>query len=184
MTDAKPKVRKKANRKPSRRKLLSPEQLQNEAVAKASRALKMDELACAHLCVEFSEEHAAATLGWDLAAVREVWNRPAVQRYLMEAQTVFLYKLASAKIRLLKKVEVNGTVVEQRLAQLMMMEPDETKGTIDGQVKAARTLAEIFGLLDNSDPLKNKTREELLALVQKAHGRVIQGNTQSEPRPQ
>jgi hypothetical protein len=182
LTDKPAKPRPKKHRKPARRKVLSPAQLQSESLEKAARALTMEELACAHLCVEYSPEHAAGTLAWDLAAVREVWNRPAVQRYVMESQTVFLHKLASKKIRLLEKVGVTASNIEQRLMQIAMMDPDETKGNVDGQVKALRTLAEMLHLLEAGDPLKGKTPEQMKAMVQQASAKLIEGKAETRPQ--
>jgi len=151
--------------KRAKRKVLSPEQKLIVARDKASRALTMDELACAHLCAEYSMETAASQLGWDIAAVTEIWNRPAVQAYLDKAQVIFLHKLASAKIRLLKKVKAIPSAVESRLMELAMLEPDETGGRIDGQVKALELLAKILQMTDKDDPFKGKTNDEIKEIL-------------------
>jgi hypothetical protein len=148
-----------------------------EKLDQAGRTLTLDERACVHLAVEYSEEHAATTLGWELDAVHSVLARTHVRRYVERAEDAFLEKLASSKLRVLKKIGINSAAVEQRLMELAQMDPEETRGSIEGQVKALRTLAEILGMLDNDDPLKNKTREEMQQIIVEASTKILPVST-------
>ena len=182
--ETQPKKKKRARkRKPAKKKVLSEGQLNSIELEKCARALSTDELAVALLSTEFSMEHAASTLGWDIAAVKQVWASPVVQRWLMKAQEIFMHKLASTRVRMLKKVNCTPTEVEQRLMQLAQMDPADTKGSIDGQVKALRTLAEVYGLFDPEDPLKGKNRDQLRAMVRDASSRLIDAG-EAQTRPQ
>jgi hypothetical protein len=59
--------------------------------------------------------------------------------------------------------------------ELAMMDPDKTKGTIDGQVKALNTLAARFGYGQEIDPTEKMTPEERRALVLQ-QARTIEGS--------
>lgn len=160
-------------RKPAKvRKLQSPEQENLAEIEKAAAKLSQLELACAIIATEQSEEVAAQNLGIDLVAVKDILRRKPVIWYLEQVQQRTIEKLAQAKVRLFRKVGVTQANVEQRLMDLAQMDPSETKGSIEGQVKALRTLAEILGMLNPDDPLKGKSRQELEAFVQKAAERM------------
>ena len=73
------------------------------------------------------------------------------------------------------KVGVNKAVIEQRLMHLMMMEPSETGGKMDGQVKAASLLLEKCGYGKGDDPTERMTPEELQRLVVNK-AKFIEGN--------
>lgn len=170
-----PQPRPRRKRKASKPRVRDKAQQRSDALEVASRALRMEEIAIAHLACEYSLEDAATIMGWDLAAVKEVWKRPAVQRYLEKAQEYFLEKLAQTKIRLIKKIKATPAQVEQRLIEIAMMDPSETGGKVEGQVKALGLLAKILDMLKDDDPLKGKSAEELKALISKAHGKIIDG---------
>ena len=55
------------------------------------------------------------------------------------------------------------------------MDPSQTKGGIEGQVKALNTLATRFGYGKETDPTENMTPEELQRLVV-SKAKFIEGN--------
>lgn len=130
--------------------------------------LTVDERACAHLCAEYNKEHAAVTLGWPLEAVEECLALPHVRLYLQKADEAFLKEIAKAKVRRFTKINVTVAAVEQRAMELAMLPPSETKGTIDGQVKALNLLAKVLGMLKDDDPLKGKSRSDLEGFIRSA----------------
>lgn len=142
--------------------------LEASEVEKRFELLTVQERACAHLAAEYSPEAAGEALGLSPSAVKEILDRPRVRLYLQACDEKFIEKLATAKVRALKKVGITAAAIEERLMQLAQMDPEDTRGNIDGQVKALRTLAEIHGLLDDNDPLKGKSKADLEAIIKGA----------------
>ena len=124
------------------------------------------------LCTEYNKETAAMTLGWGLEQIDACLASPHIRLFLEQAHHEFLKECAKAKVRVLRKVDINQMNIEKRLMELAQMDPSQTKGTIDGQVKALRTLAETLGMFDASDPLKGKSRQELEGFVTTAAKRL------------
>lgn len=142
-----------------------------------SELLSVDERACALLCTEYSPEEAALQLGWDLRAVHSTLALPHVRLFLKKADEGFIKELSKAKMRRMLKVGISRAGIEQRLFDLMMMDPSNTKGSIEGQVKAAVALAEKFGYGKENDPLAGKTPQELEDIVKRQHNRLLDGKT-------
>lgn len=173
MPNAKPRMpRPPEKRKPdSAQPLNKQEYARLQKIDEAELELSMEEKACAYLCCEYDRETAATTLGTSLDTVAEIMARPQVRRHLEKANEYFLMKLATAKVRRLQKVRIGRMETQERLMQLAMMDPSETKGRIDGQVKACVALAMTLGMMGGvDDPLKNKTPEELQGIVQRVAG--------------
>lgn len=182
--DAKPRLPKKpAARKPAKKVPYRPQNESELARVQAAEALlSVDERACAHLSCEFSKEHACKVLNWSMAAVDEVLRRPAVRHYLQKADDYLLIELAKAKVRRMRKVGISQANVEERLMEIAQMGPEDTKGTVDGQVKALRTLAEILGMIGKGDEgIKNKSREELMGYITKVASGMTPAQTVTEP---
>lgn len=133
--------------------------------------LTRQEQACVHISMEESREKAAVRLGWTIEQVMECLRQPHVKLYAIEYREKFMAHLARKRAASLNKVGVNSTSVQERLMELAQMAPEQTKGTIDGQVKALSALANILGLTKD-DPLKGKSDEELLAIVNGARDKA------------
>ena len=139
--------------------------------------LSDQERACAHLTLEVDAPHAAQALGWSIKDVESTLALPHVQLYLAEFHGEFLKQLAQSKVRNMRKCGVTKSALEERLMQIVMMNPEETKGTVIGQVAAGKLLAGMMGYNSEgeADPLKDKTQEELQAIVKKAHHQIEAG---------
>jgi hypothetical protein len=112
-----------------------------------------------------------------LSEVKEILDSAPVQLYLEKIQRDETRELAKVKVRRYRKVGITRTAIEERLMELMMLDPSETKGNIDGQVKAAAALADKFGYAGKADPLAGKSPAELKDIVRKGHSLLIEGNT-------
>jgi len=175
-----PMPRRPEKRKPApKRDLRKDDKAKLDQIDNDSLLLSLDEQACALLCCEYSPEDAAVRLGWDLQAVYDTLAQPHVRLFLKKAQDEFLKDLAKAKIRRMNKVGISRAAIEQRFWDLANLDPSETKGSIDGQVKALRALAEVMGYAKENDPLDGKTPDELKAIVAKGHRRLIEGKIDS-----
>lgn len=151
------------------------QELEDECLTLTTR-----EKACALLLGEMETPDyplIATKLHMDLGEVMELMDSPSMKHYLLKLQDKELTEFARLKVRKLRKVGVNRGAIEERLFDLMMMDPSETKGSIDGQVKAAAALADKFGFASKEDPLAGKTPAELEAIVSKGHSRLIEGRT-------
>ena len=146
-----------------------------------SDMLTVDERACAHLCVEFNKEHAATMLNWTLEEVEETINLPHVKLYLKRSEDAFHKELAKAKVRRMQKVGVTRETVEARLMEIAMMDPEHTKGSVEGQVKALNTLTEILGMKASDDPSRGKTREEMQRMIQSTAARLLPAPPKDDP---
>ena len=171
-----PVVRPAEKRKPEKLKPLkkrdqkSPEQAETECLA-----LTEIEQACAIICIEKDKETAAIQLKMSLTEVNEVMESAPVRLYLQKLQDQTIKELAKVKVRVMRKVGICRATIESRLMELAMMDPDKTKGTIDGQVKALNTLAARFGYGQEIDPTEKMTPEERRALVLQ-QARTIEGS--------
>jgi hypothetical protein len=167
--------RRPENRKPEKLKPLKKKDQRNpEQVELDCLALTEIEQACAIICVEKDKETAAIQLHMSLTEVNEVMESAPVRLYLQKLQAQTIKELAKVKVRVMRKVGICRATLEQRLMELANLDPTLTKGSIDGQVKALRTLAEMFGYAKEQDPLEGKTPEELRQIVTHGH-KLIEG---------
>lgn len=155
---------------PRKKDLANPEQVESDCLA-----LTVIEKACAVICIERDKESAAIELKMSLNEVQEIMDSAPVRLYLQKLQAEEIVQMAKVKIRVMRKVKICKGTIEQRLMELANMDPEKTKGSIDGQVKALNTLAARFGYGKDVDPTENMTPEELQALVMKK-AKVIEGN--------
>ena len=174
---AKPKMpRRPSARKPAEAKPLRKQDKNHiDDVEFDCSILTMEEKACVLIAIEKDKESAAIDLGMTIRQVEEIMDSPQVRLYLQKLQAEELVQLAKLKVRSYRKVGISRSAIEQRLYELMMMDPDKTKGNIDGQVKAAAALADKFGFASEKDPLAGKSPEELKGIVQRGY-KLIEGN--------
>jgi hypothetical protein len=120
---------------------------------------------CLLIAAEYGDHHAALTLGISVEEVEAIKKKPEARLFMERAQQEFVKELARSKLRQLRKVDISPAAVEERAMELAQLDPSQTKGTIDGQVKALRLLAEVLGMLGQGDDLKDKTRTDLLEII-------------------
>lgn len=156
---------------PRKKDMRDPEQVELDCLA-----LTEIEQACAIICVEKDKETAAIQLHMSLTEVNEIMESAPVRLYLQKLQAQTIKELAKVKVRVMRKVGICRAALEQRLMELANLDPEKTKGSIDGQVKALRTLAEMFGYAKEQDPLANKTPDELRQIVSQG-AKLIDGKT-------
>jgi hypothetical protein len=119
----------------------------------------------------------AAKLHTTIAEVSAIVDSAPMKLYLQKLQDKELIELARLKVRKYRQLGINRGSIEARLMDLAMMDPSETKGNIDGQVKALAALADKFGYANKEDPLAGKSPAELEAILVKGHSRLIEGRT-------
>jgi len=154
---AEPAVVKPLSRKTGKRKI--------KEIEEESYLITMEEKACALLSVERGVDFAAKTLKISPEEVNAILDSPPVRWFMKELQREDLINLSKERVKNLRKVGITRTAIEERLMELMMLDPDRTKGNIDGQVKAAAALADKFGYAGKEDPLAGKSPAELEAMV-------------------
>lgn len=72
-------------------------------------------------------------------------HRANVKAYLERFTDRFLERMAMAETRKMMAAGISRDAVAQQLYYLGCMPPEETKGSIDGQVTALKELAELMG---------------------------------------
>lgn len=153
----------------------TPEYIENECLT-----LTTKEKACAILVCEMDTpdyEVIAKKLNLTLDDVVQIVASPAFKQFLVKQQDADIAAFAQMRVRKMRQDNITRGAIEQRLYDLMMMDPSQTKGNIDGQVKAAAALADKFGFAKQEDPLAGKSPDELKAIVRKGHTLLIEGNT-------
>lgn len=145
-------VKKKAGRPPKK----SLEKELDETVL----FLTGDERACVHISIRDSRETAASRLNWTNKQVNDCLNRPHVKAYALRFSERCLAMHAEKEVTADRARGVSPANIQKRLMDIAMMSPSETKGSVDGQVKALQELAAQLGL-KKDDPLTGKSIEEL-----------------------
>jgi hypothetical protein len=138
--------------------------------------LTVIEKACVLIAIEKDPESAAIKLDMTIEEVRTIMDSAPVRLYLAKLQEKELTELARLKVRKYRELGINRAKIEQRLMELAMMDPSETKGNVDGQVKALAVLADKFGYAKQEDPLAGKSPDELKLIVRKGHALLLEGN--------
>lgn len=126
--------------------------------------LTNDELTCVHISMKQNREAAAKRLGWELKKVRHVLDQPHVKLYAIQYRDKFITVMVNKEIASLTRQGITPLSIQTRLMDLAQLSPEQTKGSIDGQVKALAELAAQLGMKEK-DPLANKSVEELEAIV-------------------
>ena len=153
-------------RKPEKlRPLKKQDQKHLDRVEDDCLALTVIEKACAVICIERDKESAALELNMSLTEVQEIMDSAPVRLYLQKIQAEEIVQMARIKVRSMRQLKIGRPEIERRLMELANMDPEKTKGTIDGQVKALNTLATRFGYGNEKDPTEDMTPEELQRLV-------------------
>jgi hypothetical protein len=146
-----------------------------EDAEQESCLLTVEEKACVLISVEQSPEVAAMQLNMTVEEVKTILDSAPVRVFLQRLQDQEMVELAKVKVRRYRKVGISRTAIEERLFDLMNMDPEKTKGNIDGQVKAAAALADKFGYAGKVDPLAGKSPAELEEIVKQGHGIIAKG---------
>jgi hypothetical protein len=133
--------------------------------------LSNQELTIVHVSMKQSREDAAKRVGLPLKRVREILAQPHVKLYAIQYRDVFMRTMAAKEAASLVRQGITPNTVQQRLMDLAMMPPSETKGSIDGQVKALTELSSHLKLKED-DPLAGKTQEELEQIVKQGTATV------------
>lgn len=152
----------------------TPEYIENECLT-----LTTKEKACAILVCEMETpdyEVIAKKLNLTLDDVIQIVASPAFKQFLVKQQDADIAAFAQMRVRKMRQGNITRGAIEQRLYDLMMMDPSQTKGNIDGQVKAAAALADKFGFAKQENPLAGKSPDELKAIVRKGHTLLLEGN--------
>jgi hypothetical protein len=142
-----------------------------------STLLTMQEKACALLAIEKGIELAAHHLDMTPTEVQKILDSEPVRFYLKELQHQDLVQLSKQRMKNMRSAGITRTKIEERLFEIMMLDPCETKGNIDGQVKAAAALADKFGYAGKEDPLAGKSPAELEEIVSRGHGIIAKGTS-------
>ena len=172
-----PSLRPAEKRKPEKLRPLKAKDRKKDPEITEAECLALTEIeqACAIICIEKDKETAAIQLKMSLTEVNEVMDSAPVRLYLQKLQEQTIKELAKVKVRVMRKVGICRATIEQRLMELAMLDPERTKGSVDGQVKALNTLATRFGYGEEKDPTEGMTPEELQKLVL-SKAKFIEGN--------
>lgn len=145
-------------------KLSEEEKAALEGMSEDELFLSRPELECVHISFRQDRETAAKRLGWPLKRVKETLNKPHVKLYAIRFREDFIKEFVRQEVATSRKKGVSRDTVQERLMAIAMMPPNETKGSVDGQVKALQELSAQLGL-KKEDGLEDKTPEELAAIV-------------------
>ena len=168
--------RRPSRRKPEELKPLRKKDQKSPAETEAEcLTLTEEQEACLILSVRVDRETAAIQLNMTMEEVRSIVDSAGGRRWLEKFQDQRIKKLATMSAQAMVKVGVNKAVIEQRLMNLMMMDPSETGGKMEGQVKAASLLLDKCGYGKEQDPTESMTPEELQKLVL-SKAKFIEGN--------
>jgi hypothetical protein len=133
-----------------------------------SGKLRDDEHAfCNEIAQGISVREASRNRGWESTYGYKVLKRPRVEQYIKKlTEEIKRKEIKKNSDEIAKQRKVDRSHVLERLGQLMDMPPEETNGTITGQVKAGESLAKILGMMvertaDMTKMFENKSEEEL-----------------------
>lgn len=170
--------RRPEKRKPAKVKPLKDKELSDD-VDLASELLSLEERACALLSMEYSLEHTATTLSWDLQAVHDTLKLPHVRLFIKKCDEKMVEEIAKTRIRRFTKLKISREAHVERLWDLAHLPPSETRGSIDGQIKALKEVGSILGYSRQDDPLDNMTPEELKEIVARTHRKTLEGKIET-----
>jgi len=171
-------------RKPKRPSIKSyvPKELAREqdrqlkALDLASARLTIDQIVCIIAGVKFGPAEAALRLGQTVEWVEAELQKPACEFTIKMMRDMMLTEIVRTEVRALRRKVLNKKTIEERLLELAYSDPSETKGSIVGQVQALKVLGDLFGFAKpESDPLKDKSTDELQALVRQG-AQILEGN--------
>ena len=160
--------------------------------------LTEEQKVAAHLYIKHGSKtgppQAAEALGATPEQVKKLLDAPAVKRYIQQYNHAFLREMARYELSKITRFPVSREDVVGRLYALALTPPEETKGSIEGQVKAVETLADVLGLKFNPRDadtfFKDKTPAELENYarygkfdVTEEEKKVLDASTEPAPKP-
>jgi hypothetical protein len=144
----------------------------------ASARLTIDQIVCIISGVKFGVETAALRLGWTVEQVEAELHKPECEFTIKMMRDMLITEIVRTEVRALRKKVINRPTIEERLLDLAYLDPSETKGSIEGQVKALKALGDLFGHAKEANPLQGKSNEELEELVLRG-AKVLEGGKAS-----
>ncbi len=93
-----------------------------------------------------SDENCAEQAGFKRGMGRQVKRRPCVRKYMQERRERLLVEIEREEIASLKELEIGRDAIIARLWAIGNMSPEQTKGSVVGQVQALNSLHELLGL--------------------------------------
>ena len=151
-----------------------------EQIDMNSARLTLDQMVCIVMGIDFSPAEAALRLGWTVERVEAELLKPECAFTIKMYREMLLTDLVKSKVRALRKKMVGKATIEERLIELAYLDPSETKGSIEGQVKACKTLGDLFGHAKDGGKLEEKSTDELEEFVRQGH-KLLEGKTQTGP---
>jgi hypothetical protein len=133
--------------------------------------LTEQEILCVTLSFRKDRETAAVRLGWSMRKVKDCLAQPHVKLYAYRWREEFIKEAVRREVTEYRRKGITPLEVQKRLMDIAMMPPAETKGSVDGQVKALQELSAHMGL-KKDDGLGDKTEEELKAIVAGTRGKI------------
>lgn len=153
--------------------LTEADQVKLDSMTEDELFLTRNELDCVHISFRTDRETAAQRLGWSLKKVKECLAKPHVKLYAIHFREDFIKEFVRREVTDSRRKGISPMSVQQRLMDIAMMPPTDTKGSVDGQVKALQELSAHLGL-KKDDPLAGKSQEELEAI---ANGKPLPGES-------
>jgi hypothetical protein len=122
------------------------------------------ELAFAELLLkgQDSDESCAEQAGFKRGMGRQIKRRPCVRKYMQERRDRLLVEIEREEIAVLKQFEIGRDAIIARLWAIGNMDPDETKGSVVGQVQALNSLNEMLGLVQAHTRTEDRTGDTQL----------------------
>lgn len=105
------------------------------------------EIEVVHMLAQ-DKTHAEIEKHFDLPSgyLKNILSRKSVKDYQRQYTKAFVDHMARLEARRLGKLDITRDVVLQRFMELAQLDPERTRGTIDGQVNALREVAAAIGM--------------------------------------
>lgn len=136
----------------------------SKLISQAELCLTREEAAAVHTVIEMGPEKASVELGMRYGDLSDLLKLPHVQAYMQEYRGEFIKQMARRRARNLTRKGITKDAILERAMDLANTDPSDTKGTIDGQVKALKLISDVMGL-GVDDGLKDKSDAELEEIV-------------------
>ena len=106
-----------------------------------------------HMCMKYGTKDgpgkAAEALEVPLEDLKKQLRTTRVRNYLQQYQRAFIQRMAQYELEKIAEYGVTRESIISGLYALSLCPPELTKGTVDGQVEALKTIADILGLKFN-----------------------------------
>ena len=138
------------------------------------------EIAFVHLILAgtMNDRRAAKSAGLNPDSAAYIKAKPRVQAYMIEHRAAVEGKLVDQEVEGLRKLSLSRDQILTRLWELATLNPEATRGSIAGQVKAMSMILALEGLLPNPHLARS------LAPAQTQSAAVQPPRHVPEPRPQ